>query len=112
MTMKEHRAQFTVEAEGMVTVKFYCGYKPDDEGKPCSMWEEPNYYDEKADEYEPRGFMPGCGLLEWYGAEPSLFTELFDGPEVTTQWFPIKFTWMGEEGIESWRQAEPNEVAL
>jgi hypothetical protein len=108
MTMKEHRAQFTVEAEGIVTVKFYCGFEAFDEDKPCSMWKEPNYYDEEADEYENRGFIPGCGLLEWYEAEPSLFPELFDGPEVTTQWFPIKFTWMGEEGIESWRWAEPN----
>jgi hypothetical protein len=105
MTMKEHRAQFTVEAEGMVTVEFYCGFNALDEDKPCAMWENPGGWDDEADKPAPQGFIPGCGLLEWYGAEPSLFTELFAGPEIKTSWFPVEFTWMSEEGIESWGKA-------
>ena len=104
--MNSHQARFHVETEGVLKVEFTCGYDKDDETKPCAMWDEPNYYDEEADEYEPRGFIPGCGLLEWYVAEPSHYPELFAGATVRTDWFPIRFTWIGEDGIESWEQTE------
>ena len=99
-----HDARFHIESEGMLTVEFVCRFDPDDEDKPCAMWDDPTFYNEDNEEYEPQGFIPGCGLLEWYEAEPSIYPEMFGGVTVHTDWFPIRFTWIGEDGIESWEK--------
>jgi hypothetical protein len=92
-----HEAQFTIEAEGVLSVEFNCQYDADDTEKPCAMWGDP---------FESSSFIPGCGLLEWHEADPSLYVELFRGDTpFVTGWLPITFEWLGHEGIASWERA-------